>query len=482
MQLSRCGDLCKTRYIGSVRELVRQNRRFFLWAALAGLGLRLLFFFWMPRVTTDSLFYGDLAKNWLQHGVYAYTDNDQILPTFARLPGYPGFLALIFAIFGVGTFKPALVVQILVDLGTCFLIADLARRTISPRAAKAAFLLTALCPFLANYSTAALTETFEIFFTAWALDFVVMGFDDLESRRVRPWIGCGAAIALCTLFRPDGGILLLSIGAYMGILLLRDIRSGRSVVPIVRAGLIVAAVALAPLGVWGLRNHHTLHQWEFLAPRYANYEGEFVPTGFNRWIKTWIADYVSTEEVYWNIPGEKVDPHNLPSRAYDTPEQKQKVFALFDQYNDELHISPEMDERFAAMATERIHTHPLRYYVWLPLLKITDMWMRPRTELLPPDSRWYAFTDDLKWLTLSLGLGLINLLYVAGGLAGFLRHWRSIAWVGLAVIFILLRSFFLGTMENPEARYTLESFPAVIWLASALWVSCTSSQARESAP
>jgi 4-amino-4-deoxy-L-arabinose transferase-like glycosyltransferase len=459
-----------------VRELVRQNRRFFLWATLAGLGLRLLFFFWMPRVTTDSLFYGDLAKNWLQHGIYAYTDNDQILPTFARLPGYPGFLAIIFAIFGVGSFKPALVVQILVDLGTCFVVADLARRTISPRAAKAAFLLTALCPFLANYSAAALTETFEIFFTALALDFVVIGFDHLESARVWPWIGCGGAIALCTLFRPDGGILLLSIGAYMGILLLRDVRSGKSSVPVVRAGLLVAAVALAPLGVWGLRNHHTLHQWEFLAPRYANYEGEFVPTGFNRWIKTWIADYVSTEEVYWNIPGDKVDPHNLPSRTYDTRAQKERVFALFDQYNDELHITPEMDAQFAAMAEERIQTRPLRYYAWLPLVRITDMWMRPRTELLPPDSRWYAFTDDLKWLALSLGLGLINLLYVAGAFAGFVRHWRSIAWVGLAVIFILLRSFFLGTMENPEARYTLESFPAVIWLASALWMSVQGSE------
>jgi len=132
------------------------------------------------------------------------------------------------------------------------------------------------------------------------------------------------------------------------------------------------------------------------------------------------------------------------------------------------------------MAEERIHTHPLRYYVWLPLVKITDMWMRPRTELLPPDSRWYAFTDDLKWLTLSLGLGLMNLLYVTGALAGFLRHWRSIAWVGLAVIFILLRSLFLGTMENPEARYTLESFPAVIWLASALWAGVGRQQAISS--
>ena len=37
-------------------------------------------------------------------------------------------------------------------------IADMARRLISPRAARAAFLLAALCPFLASYAAAALTD------------------------------------------------------------------------------------------------------------------------------------------------------------------------------------------------------------------------------------------------------------------------------------------------------------------------------------
>jgi hypothetical protein len=36
--------------------------------------------------------------------------------------------------------------------------------------------------------------------------------------------------------------------------------------------------------------------------------------------------------------------------------------------------------------------------------------------------------------------------------------------------FVLLRSAFLGTLENPEPRYTLECYPVVIVLA-ALFVS-----------
>jgi hypothetical protein len=38
----------------------------------------------------------------------------------------------------------------------------------------------------------------------------------------------------------------------------------------------------------------------------------------------------------------------------------------------------------------------------------------------------------------------------------------------LLILFLLLRSAFLGTLENPEPRYTLECYPAIIVLASAL--------------
>jgi len=452
-----------------VRELVRQNLRYFGLAAAAALALRLFFMLVVPKVTADSTYYADLAKNWLIHGIYARTyDFNEIHPTCARLPGYPAFLAFVFAIFGLDNFKAVRGIQMLVDLGTCFVMADLARRCVSERAAKAAFLLTALCPFLAQYSAAALTETLEIFFTALALDFAVIGLDSLSTRSLRPWVWCGACVAACILLRPDGGILLLAIGAYQGILLLRSLRDKTPAMPIVRAGLTVAAVALAPLLVWGARNIHTLHRAEFLAPRYANELDEYVPAGFYRWVNTWIADYTSTEEVYWNVPGEKVDPGNLPARAFDSAEQREATVALFDQYNQDLNISPELDEKFAALADQRVRSHPLRYYAVLPVIKIIDMWLRPRTEMLPPDSRWYEFNDDTKWLVLAIGLGVINLLYVLTAFAGLVRG-GPIAWVGLGISYIVLRSLFLGSMGNPEARYTLECYPCLILLASALW-------------
>jgi 4-amino-4-deoxy-L-arabinose transferase-like glycosyltransferase len=452
-----------------VRKLVRQHFRFFLFAILAAIALRLLFIFRFPGVVTDSFVYGDIAKNWLQHSIFGLS-GQEISPTYVRLPGYPAFLVAVFAIFGIEHYRAALVVQMFVDIGTCFLIADVPRRVISDRAAKAAFLLTALCPFLASYVAAALTETLEVFFTTLALDLAIIGIEKLDMGMLRPWFGCGLAVGAAILLRPDGGLLLAAIIAYLLILLRRAFkrRSGARARHIVLAALVLGCVALAPLVPWTWRNFRTMGRFEPLAPRYANEEDEFVPMGFNRWIKTWIVDYTSVEEIYWPAPGNVLDVGKLPDRAFDSPEQRQETVEALADYNGELHFDPELDARFAALAAKRIRDAPLRYYVWLPLLRVVDMWLRPRTETLPSDSRWWEFNDDPKWSALAVGLGVIGLLYVGAAVVALVRG-EPIKHLGLLLTFVTLRSAFLGTLENPEPRYTLECYPVVIVLASALW-------------
>jgi 4-amino-4-deoxy-L-arabinose transferase-like glycosyltransferase len=461
--------LGQTRYIHSVRETVRQHFRFFALTSLAALALRLLFLFRFPAITEDSLIYGDIARNWLQHGIYGITDAGRVVPTFIRLPGYPAFLAVVFSIFGVGHYKAALVLQIFVDLGTCFVIADMTRRVASTRAAKAAFLLATLCPFFANYAAAALTETLEIFFTVLALDFALVGLENLSFGAMRFWVGCGLAVGAAILLRPDGGLLLMAIGLYLIALLVWPGRTRTTTAQnrpqVLRAGLIVGMLALAPLVPWTWRNWHTLHQFQPLAPRYATQGSEFAPAGFNRWVKTWMADYVSVEEIYWAVPGDTIDPSKLPSRAFDSAEQRKRTLQLFADYNRELHITPAMDQQFATLAAERIRDAPLRYYVWLPLVRIADMWLRPRTELLPSDTRWWEFNDDPKWSALAIGLGVAGLGYAVGALIGMIRARFSLL-LGLLYTFVVLRSFFLGTLENPEPRYMLECYFLVILLSA----------------
>lgn len=453
--------------------MLREHRRFFLWTALAGLVLRLFFFVYFPSVTDDSRIYLDLASNWLQHGVYGQTQLGLVVATDTRLPGYPAFLAAVFMIFGPGNVRAIFLAQILVDLVTCLLVADLARRAIPGRSAgREAFLLAALCPFLANYSAAVLTETLEVFFTALALDLSLAALDRMRdgTSAARLWTAAGAAISACILLRPDGGILLAAL--LLSLLSCLAFRTRPSVprpsVPaIVWSALLVMAVAIAPLVPWTIRNSRALHHFQPLAPRYATESDELAPRGFNRWVRTWIADYASVEEVYWNVPGDKIDPDKLPARALDPP-TRDATLALIADYNQSADLTPALDARFEALAAQRIRAHPVRYYGTLPLLRVADVWLRPRTELLPPDVRWWEFDDDAWASAVAVVLGILSLVYVAAACIAFVARRREIRHFALLGGFLLLRSLFLATVENPEPRYTLECYPVIMVAAAAL--------------
>lgn len=462
--------------------MLRKDRRFFLWAGLGGLALRLFFLVYFPAMTDDSRVYIDLANNWLAHGVYGQTDSGQIVPGDTRLPGYPAFLAVIFWVFGAGKIQPVFVAQILIDLGTCLIIADLARRMIAERrAGRVAFLLAALCPFLANHATAILTETLEVFFTALALDCAAAALDQTSlyhaplcrprhSNGARPswplWAATGGVVAACILLRPDGGILLGAIGLYLLLVMWRERAKRTQAYSLGLAGALVALISLAPLVPWTVRNWRTLHEFQPLAPRYATEPEEVTPRGFNRWARTWMADYASVEEIYWNVPGDKIDADKLPRRALDS--SREPTLALIADYNVTQQLTPQIDARFGQVAAERIRAHPFRYYVELPVMRVADMWLRPRTELLPSDPRWWEFNDDPRGTGIAIGLGVLNLFFVGAATLGLIIRRSDIRYVGLLVGFLLVRSVFLGTIENPETRYTLECYPAIIVLASAL--------------
>ena len=435
-------------YISIVLHMLRDHRGFFIGIALAGLALRLFFLIYFPVVTDDSRVYMDLATNWLQHGVYGQTDSGQVVPGDTRLPGYPAFLAAIFGVFGTGKIRAVLVMQILADL--------------------------------ASYAAAVLSETVEIFFTALALDCAVAARGRMNagaevvcgeavSARRRSgaglWAATGAAIGACILVRPDGGILLAAAGLYLVILIWRCRADRDRVRFILLAGVTVSVFALGPLVPWTIRNFKTLHRFQPLAPRYATYADEVDPRGFNRWVSTWMEDYTSVEEIYWNVPGDKIDATKLPARALDTA--KDETLALIAEYNETQQLTPELDARFREIAAENIQAHPLRCYIELPLLRVADMWLRPRTELLPADPRWWQFNDEPWGSAAAVSYGLLNLLYAGAAALALIRGRGELRYAGLLAGFLLLRSAFLGTVENPEPRYMLECYPVVIALAAA---------------
>src|SRR5215470_11720082 len=141
-----------------------------LLALALGTWLRLWFLWHFPQVNGDGLVYGDIAKNWLLHGIYGRTDYTAgvaaIRPTLIRLPGYPLFLAACFRTFGVDHYGTVLYLQVSIDLLSALIIGGTTRVIAGDRAGMWALYLAVLCPFTANYVAAPLSETLSIFCVA----------------------------------------------------------------------------------------------------------------------------------------------------------------------------------------------------------------------------------------------------------------------------------------------------------------------------
>jgi hypothetical protein len=265
--------------------------------------------------------------------------------------------------------------------------------------------------------------------------------------------------------RPDGALAAVAFAPALLIGLAR--KKEKSEIALrkpVRMAVVCGLLAMAPFAMWTARNWRVFHVVEPLAPRYATDPGEETYPGWQRWVKTWCLDFVCTYDVYWPVPGGPLDLTKLPSRAFDTPAQYAETAALAADYNDKdngLDISPDMDARFARLAEERIAAHPLRYYVWLPLGRVADMWLRPRVENLNIDLDWWVYAHHHAETEFSWACAGLNALYLLLAIAGLCMRPRF--W-GALLAYLLLRCALLWTVEAPETRYTLECFPMLFAL------------------
>src|SRR5882757_9339755 len=444
------------------------------YAALAlavGLALRLWFVAHVARISGDTLIYGNIARNWMQLGVYSFTPSPGVpVPTLIRLPGYPLFLMACFKIFGVEHYTAVMYLQCVIDLCTCLLIAALAGRLFGRRAAMAALWLSALCPFMAIYTAAPLTEVRTLF--CIALTFYAFERWRGAGMGFNRWLWVTAvAMAYSVLLRPEQGLLAATVIPAMLWMVWQQIKPRRSLLQAVTPVALAAVCVVLPLAPWTVRNWRTFHVIQPLAPRYATDPGENIPLGFQRWYRTWAIDFASTEELYWNYDSAPVEIGDLPARAFDSNEQYAETAAILQTYNESDNATPSLDARFEDLAEQRIHDDPLRYYVALPVARVLNMLFRPRAEMLEIPLEWWRIREHPQTTLLAAGLAAVNFGYfVLGGIG--LSRWRRSGWgphlalVAAMMGFFALRCALLLTLDNSEPRYTLEFFPLLIVWAS----------------
>jgi hypothetical protein len=397
-----------------------------------------------------------------------------------RVPGYPAFLAAVFAVAGQSP-RAAMLAQVVVDLATCFVIALVAAR-LAPdnsrrRVALAGLWLAALCPFTANYTAVVLTETLVIFLTA--LGILVLLQTDVGGKHVARataflanlWLLAGIVVGFGTLVRPETPLVLVAAG----LVLVAKWWRPAAWMKLLRAGLLMGLGLLLPLVPWAARNWNTLHDVQFLAPRYSELPGEYTPLGFTAWTNTWMWRFRDVYLTQWKVNEEEIAIDELPAYAFDSRDEKERMADLLDEYNEALTIDPPLDQGFREIARERTARHPLRTYVTVPLLRTLTLWFTPRVELLPSSGHLWPlreeWQDDRPDFLVTLGLSVVNIIYIALALAGAWLARRRPGWA-LLILFCVVRTlFFVKFVETPEPRYVLECFPAVIALAAQVFAS-----------
>jgi hypothetical protein len=469
-------------------------------AIIVALGLRLLFALRFPAPAGDSEMYIQLARVWADHHVYGFILNGHLVPTDLRTPGYPAFLAGVGILLG-RSIQAILLSQAVLDVITCVLTAALAA-ALAPAGLRRriwiiALWLAATCPFVANYTAVVLTETLVTFLSTAALCCFAQGLEDKftqlkprdEDKHATPF-----ALALlgafftgvATLVRPEMP-LLLAVAAAVYFLRGWKAQGPRKALYLVAA---MAGMFLLPLLPWAARNLITLRRVQFIAPRYAILPGEYAPVGYYAWTATWLERYRDVYLSVWEIGEESVNVDDLPASAFDSPAEKTRIADLFTKYNDspELDISPDEDHKFAEIARERTRRHPLRTYLFAPFQRALTIWFTPRTELMDIDGKFWPVREQWEDSHINVlvtgSFAVLGYLYVAFAAGGVWFAWRAgrrndasgppLAgnfWgMALLVVYFVVRTVFLTTVEAPEPRYVISCYPGVLALIALLGV------------
>jgi 4-amino-4-deoxy-L-arabinose transferase-like glycosyltransferase len=426
----------------SFRGFLSAYRNPILIILVVALAWRIVLAVGFPRPAGDEPRYTVPAINMLAGRGFSSDVTEPILPSVHTMPLYPLFIAAIYAVFGVHN-SAVRIAQSGVDLITCLLVAfvsfSLAPASQKRFAAISALIIYAyLSWFTVSWTRYVLTETLAIFFTMLAIAASIIAFRNERWRWIIVGLICGAAL----LVRADSVLLVLAFCLFLIFQIVR-LRRARALVNLFLFSFAIPVV-LTP---WIVRNYVAFGKFEPLASSIGMPRNDYVPNGYIRWTHTWMSDETNyhTYDPFLH-PGQSFDPHQLPSFAFDSDDEREKVFSLIDRYNQEGELTPELSDKFQVIADERIKRAPLRFFVWLPLRRIAGMWLTG----FATANRFHRFLRMLFVLPI-----------IIGGLLGFAFWAQNRILVQLLALIVLTRTLFFGFISSEE-RYIVECYPLMI--------------------
>src|SRR5438132_1470825 len=426
----------------SFREFLSLNRTPILLILLVAFGWRLALVIGFPHTAVDEIRYTAPAINMLAGHGFSADVHEPYLASEHTMPLYPLFIAGVYAVFGEHN-SAVRIAQSAIDLVTCLLVAfvsfNLAPASLrKPAAILSLIIYGCLSWFTVFWTRYVLTETLAVFLTMLAVATSIMA---LRGGRWR-WLMVGAICGLAILTRADSVLLVLAFGLFLMFRIVR-VRSSKSVLSLL---LFCSALPLV-LAPWTVRNYIAFEELQPLHNPYGKSRDEYVPTGYLLWIRTWMTDETNyhAADLVFHPGNREFDPHLLPDDMFDSAEEKDEVSQLITKYNQTGEMRPELDDRFRALANERIKRAPIRFYVRLPLKRVAALWLTG----FVTTNRLHMFARILFVLPILIG-----------GVLGF-AIWARSPLVTLLALIVLIRTIFFSLI-TAEPRYIVEAYPLMI--------------------
>ncbi len=408
---------------------VRERRLFWLILA-AGLLLRLIILSQTthlgPRIV-DEQHYTQLARTVVQDGVYGM---DASNPTSIRPPLFPGMVAGLWMLFGVGNLQIVRVVNILLAMATTGVVFLLGRELFTDRVGRWSAALFWLYPTLVFFNFTILTESL---FTLLFLTAVL-----LLARLVRtpgPWLAlcCGAALGSAALTRSVLWPFPLVLCPVLAFLIPRAPRQRVALAALVLVGHVAV---LAP---WSIRN--------------TSLQGVVT-----------IVDTMGGQNL--RMGNYEYTPEDRMWDAVALRGEKSWSYALREEFPGREHFSEgEKDKWAQRKAIEYIVAHPgttLRRSV----IKVSDFWGLEREFAAGLQQGLYAPPG---WFGIPVSVVII-LTYVAVSLAGMAGLWLAPTDLRTQAIVLLPLLGILGghAVAFGHSRYHVPLMPVLGIFATAL--------------
>jgi len=292
--------------------------------------------------------------------------------------------------------------------------------------------------------------------------------DTLARRLAGAFAAVGFIAGIGTLVRPETP-LVLAAAAVVICIRWRRVADWPKVA---LAGTWMAAGLLMALTPWAARNARTLGRIEFLAPRYAQAAGDFIPWGFHAWTRTWMMRNRDAYSVTWALGKKPIPMDAIPDAAFDSAAERVRVADLLASYNDDLKMTPSLDRKFEALARERA-AHPFHTFALIPIERAFATWFTPRVDVLRYSGKLWPIGEQRRANPAEFGaaaiFAILNFVYIGLAAVGAWRY-RSNPGCAVLVLYLVIRTAMLTQLPTIEPRYVVVCFPAIAALGALAFV------------